>query len=305
LFAFAATCRTATRPAARRTRLLVEVLDGRVLPSATPLLAGALALPGKMQAAGAEARTKGPGLEKRMILVHHQAGNLHDLPTKAHNHAKNHKKKHGHSPTSLMGPLSQSVPVTPADSPSVNQQTGLPTTNGVLGPTTYTLTFQVDDTSKEGNDASIMHSSPSPIEVLSFQFESSNPPTSDLGTTGAGMGKTKLGAMDVTLAVGDYSPTLFHAATSGAHFQTVTLTEWKGNGTGSRVATNTWTMAFVVVSTDQIQGTSNGPADPIEEIQINYDALRESVATPGGKSGGNTVATWNQATNDNSWGTGQ
>jgi hypothetical protein len=50
---------------------------------------------------------------------------------------------------------------------------------------------------------------------------------------------------------------------------------------------------------------SNGSADPIEEIQLNYGALQESVATPGGKSGGNTVATWNQVTNDNSWGTGQ
>jgi type VI protein secretion system component Hcp len=290
-FAFASTPRPVTRPPARRTRLEVEVLDGRVLPSATPLLTGAFDTPGSMQPATVRMMAKASTLAEKTGQVHHQAHNLHEQPTKTHNHAKIHKNKHGHTPTVMTAPLSPSVPVSPANTAPA----GLPTNPGTSEQTTYILSFGDDQ-------PSTLPSSLSPIEVSSFQFGITNPVPTGATPTGAAAGKAQFMTMDVTMPVGNYSPILFSACVAGTHFNTVTLTEEKIDAAGHHEVVASWTMSTVFVTSDALQGGSNGSADPTEEIQLAFGAFRESLGTPGGKTGGNTVASWNQLTNsqDNS-----
>jgi type VI protein secretion system component Hcp len=302
LFAFPTTRRSVSRPAVRQARLQVEALDGRVLPSATPVFAAILDLPSKVQADDAGMRTKGP--EKTGPKAHHQGHESLVVQGKQHGHSKLHKKKHGSTSTILAARLSVVVspPVTPATPPvatpdapvPVQQARGtelavvaspglaeIPLKLGTGGAPTYTLKFE--------DPAAGAIAPPNPINVSSFQLGTTNTTTIGANTGGAGAGKAKFDDLEVTMPVGDYSPLLFQALTGGSRYDQVTLTEWTSNGYGLRSAAATWTMYFVFVKSDQIQGASDG-SNPIEEVHFAYGAIQESV--------GNNVASWSQVLNN-------
>jgi type VI protein secretion system component Hcp len=304
LFAIPATGRTVCRPAVRQTRLQVEALDGRVLPSAMPVFAGALDLLGKVQPADAATMTKSPGPEKTGPKPHHQGHESFAVPLKQHGHSKLHKKKHRSSSTSLAATSLVVVPppVTPATPPGLTPNTPVPvqqasrtelaavpspgqaevsTKGGPGGPPTYTLQFE-----EPRNGAKSLAET---INVSSFQFGATNPTTVSPATNGSRGVGAKFNDLDVTMPLGDYSPLLFQALTTGGHYGMVTLTEWATDLHGIRSAVATWTMYEVFVKSDQIQGASNG-ANPVEEVHFAYGAIQESV--------GKNVAIWNVLTNN-------
>jgi type VI secretion system secreted protein Hcp len=324
LFAFPATRRTASRTAPPRARLQVEALDCRVLPSATPVLVGALGIPGNVQAPGVAEMIEVQGRGEKVAQAHHHGHKLLRVHEEGHKLTKIHKDKHRLTKTLVPGPqastaapLPESAPVAPTAAPSpplaappadtllagqvgdaatappnVAGQASLPSALETLsplkppkfsttGPATYTLKLE-----QPGAGGAVP---PSPIQLISFQFGATNPSTIGSATSGAGAGKVKFNELDVTMPVSDYSPILFENLAAGIHYGTVTLTEWKNDVHGSRVAVATWTMGTVLTTSDQITGASGTSDFPTEEVHFVYGQLKESVS--------NNVAVWSQIRN--------
>jgi type VI protein secretion system component Hcp len=149
------------------------------------------------------------------------------------------------------------------------------------GPAFYTLSFEPDKASGTSAPAR-------PIKLGSFRLGWTKELSIGSKSNNTKAARVKIDELDVTMRVGDYSPMLHKSVTTGCHFGTVTLTEWKRAPGRTPVAVATWTMGTVSATADQVTGGSG--ADSLkEEVHFAYAAIEEAV--------GNQVTTWNQLTN--------
>jgi type VI secretion system secreted protein Hcp len=121
------------------------------------------------------------------------------------------------------------------------------------------------------------------LDLHTFQFGARNPTTIGSATGGAGAGKMKFDALEVTADLSNASPDLLKVLASGGHYKTATLTETNADGQPIAV----WVLGTVFVTNDTI--TKNQAGLPVEELKFVFGSATEATSTQ--------RRSWNQVTN--------
>ena len=142
------------------------------------------------------------------------------------------------------------------------------------------------------------------IELASFSLGTENPTTIGSTSSGAGAGKVKFQAFEVTKNVDKASPSLFTACASGAHFPQVDLyirkagaTPTAGGATGHSYLL--YTFRLVYITTLSWSGGA-GQDTTTETVDFVYGALGISYytqANTGALATQPEIAQWSQVNN--------
>jgi type VI secretion system secreted protein Hcp len=135
------------------------------------------------------------------------------------------------------------------------------------------------------------------ISVSSFELAVENAASLGSGTGGAGAGKVQFDPLVVQKAVDQASPSLFSAASSGRHFQTVQLYLEQSTGPTERPFL---AYEFQTVFITKIDWSgSSGEQEAAETLTLAYGAvvIAYQQPNPDGSAGPVIQGGWNQITN--------
>jgi type VI secretion system secreted protein Hcp len=140
---------------------------------------------------------------------------------------------------------------------------------------------------------------PDTIEVRSISLGVQNATAIGSGSTGAGVGKAKFDALQVTRAVDVASPLLMKVLVTGAHFPEAVIYVRKADSDADYLV---YQLATVFV-TDLKWSADTGDDAPEETLQLTYGALQVTYTqqTTTGGSGSKVTTSWSQVTNSDAF----
>lgn len=132
------------------------------------------------------------------------------------------------------------------------------------------------------------------IEIQSFSFDVENPTTIGSATGGAGAGKIKFNAFQVTRNIDRATPKVFQNLCSGAHYKTVTISLRKA---GASQSVEYMRMEFNTVFGTKLAIVLSGSDEdyPKETITFVYGSLqiKYTPLKPDGTPDGAVLGGWN------------